>query len=394
MASQPETPRTMSGVPALQGDAGAPRALFLPSTFGEAMRFSEMMAAGNFVPAHLRGKPGDCFAVLAQAARWGMDPFAVGNKTYFVNDRMAYESQLVAAVVNSSGMLKGRLRIDWHGAGDELRCVVTGTIKGEDKPHAIEQAIKTITVKNSSLWKQSPQMQLAYYTQRLWGRLYTPEVLLGVYTEDEVREMGPANARNIGPAVVAPTRAQTLAPKPTQVIEADATATAINDIATQTAEVADNLAAVAETVRQPTPSIYTEKPMDGDFADANETTQDDETGETVDAETGEVLTEDAGAEPTAEEVAAVEATAEAVSPVPTEINGITVPTNEAEWEKLVADALSSIKIRNTSAKISNFQKKFGEVFNLATPEIRKQIDDAMEAQLRKINTPPEDAGKY
>ena len=46
--------------------------------------------------------------------------------------------------------------------------------------------IKTIKTRNSPLWTQDPEQQLAYYTKRAWARLYCPEVLLGVYAEDEV----------------------------------------------------------------------------------------------------------------------------------------------------------------------------------------------------------------
>jgi hypothetical protein len=207
----------LRGIEASAGGAVAPRTNFLPSNFAEAMELAKVMAAGNFVPPHLRGVPGDCLAVVMQSSRWGMDPFAVGNKTYFVNNRMAYESQLVAAVVNSSGRLKETLDVVWEGEGEKLKCIVTGTIKGETRPKVIEQEISTITTRNSPLWKQSPRVQLAYYTQRAWARVYTPEVLLGVYSVDEIEEMGIDNARQVGPA--APTRAGLTSAKVERVIQ-------------------------------------------------------------------------------------------------------------------------------------------------------------------------------
>ncbi|VFS64074.1 RecT family [Kluyvera cryocrescens] len=54
------------------------------------------------VPAHLAGKPADCLAVTMQAAQWGMNPFAVAQKTHVVNGTLGYEAQLVNAVVSSS----------------------------------------------------------------------------------------------------------------------------------------------------------------------------------------------------------------------------------------------------------------------------------------------------
>lgn len=177
---------------------------FLPSTMAEAMELGKLMCLSNFVPPHLRNKPGDCLAVVLQAGRWGMDPFAVANKTYFVQDRMAYEAQLVNAVLNARAPLDGRLQISWDGEGAALTCKVTGRIKGDPEPHTIWQELGTITTKNSPLWKSSPRQQLAYYTTRMWARLFCPEVLLGVYTEDEARDMGPIEAD--GSQVIPPAR--------------------------------------------------------------------------------------------------------------------------------------------------------------------------------------------
>ena len=169
-------------------DGNAPRAMFLPATMGEAMELARLMAGSNFVPPHLRGKPGDCLAVVMQANRWAMDPFAVGSKTYFVSDKIGYEAQLVNAVINASGALDGRLHHEWEGKDNELVCTVTGKIKGDDRVKTRRVAIKTITTRNSPLWKQDPEQQLAYYASRAWVRLNAPEVLMGIYTPDELRQ--------------------------------------------------------------------------------------------------------------------------------------------------------------------------------------------------------------
>lgn len=194
----------LKGIDSTSGDGGAPRALFLPSGFGEAMELAKLMSAGLAVPPHLRGKPADCLAVLMQSARWGLDPFAVASKSYFVNDRMAYEAQLVIAVLNTSGVLKGRLDIQWERTETDLICTVTGTLKADTRPKQVQQGMSSIKVKNSPLWIAAPQQQLGYYTSRMWARLFAPEVLLGVYTVDEIQEMGVENAREAVPA--APTR--------------------------------------------------------------------------------------------------------------------------------------------------------------------------------------------
>lgn len=179
----------LKGIESKDGDGGASRALFQPRNMGEAMEVAKIMSAGNFIPPHLRNKPGDCLAVVMQSARWGMDPFAVGNKTYFVNDRIAYESQLVNAVINAAHALDGRLDIEWSGEGNNLECTVTGFVKGDPKPKTRAVKISTITTRSSQLWKQDPEQQIAYYATRAWVRLHAPEVLMGVYTPDEIKSV-------------------------------------------------------------------------------------------------------------------------------------------------------------------------------------------------------------
>lgn len=174
------------------------RTSFLPGNMGEAMQLASLMADSNFVPLKLRDRAGDCLAIVMQASRWGMDPFAVANKAYFVKDGSppAWEAQLVNAVVNTSGALMGRLDIEYTGDGAALRCTVTGYLKADPgRPKVKTQSIARVKTQNSPLWKDDPEQQLGYYTTRAWARLHCPEVLLGVYTPDEDPDYEPDKMR-------------------------------------------------------------------------------------------------------------------------------------------------------------------------------------------------------
>lgn len=158
------------------------------NSFSELEKFSGFMAVSNFVPKHLRGKQADCLAVLLQSMRWEMDPFSVAQKTYFVNDGMAYEAQLINAVVLSCAQLKSLPKLEWSGEGEGLKCKCSGVFIGEDESREFEAEMKTITTRNSPLWKQQPKQQLGYFALRAWARLYCPDVLMGVYTKDEMED--------------------------------------------------------------------------------------------------------------------------------------------------------------------------------------------------------------
>lgn len=168
-------------------DTGAGGGMLTPRSFGEVVAFADLMARSDIaIPKHLRNNAGACMAVTMQALRWELDPFAIANKSYFVSDRIAYEAQLIAAVVVTRAPIKRRPDYQFTGEGPTLRCKVSvemldGSIKEYESP-----PFAAITTKNSPLWKSDPQQQLGYYSVRAWARRHAPEVILGVYTPDEL----------------------------------------------------------------------------------------------------------------------------------------------------------------------------------------------------------------
>lgn len=158
------------------------------NSMGEVMEFAKLMAvAEGAVPRHLRGSPGACLAVVVQAVEWKMSPFAVANKSYFVNDRIAFESQLIHAIIEARAPLERRLKERYIGEGPTRQCIVSGIMRGEDEPREVTSPmVKDIKVKNSPLWTSDPDQQLFYYTSRAWARRICPDVILGVYTPDEL----------------------------------------------------------------------------------------------------------------------------------------------------------------------------------------------------------------
>ncbi len=179
---------------------GTAAAIFSPEGMDRLVRFATLMADSKAtVPAHLAGKPADCLAVTMQAAQWGMNPFAVAQKTHVVNGTLGYEAQLVNAVVQNSGAIKGRFHYEYRGEGASLECRVGAVIRGEQEITWNEWlCISSITTKNSPLWKTNPKQQFGYLQVKNWARAHTPGAILGVYTPDELEER-PRVERDITP---------------------------------------------------------------------------------------------------------------------------------------------------------------------------------------------------
>jgi len=191
------------------------------------MRLAEVMATGRAtLPKHFNGNPADCLAVVMQSMQWKMNPFAVAQKTHLVNGVLGYEAQLVNAVITTCAPVVDRLHYEWYGAwekvigkftiknGDKgeyrvpgwkledeqgLGVKVWATFRGEDEPRVLELLLAQARTRNSTLWADDPRQQLAYLATKRWSRLYCPDVILGVYSPDELEETAPT-IRDVSPA--------------------------------------------------------------------------------------------------------------------------------------------------------------------------------------------------
>jgi len=189
------------------------------SAMNSMVSLAEIMSTGKAtIPREYQGSPGDCLAVVMQSVQWGMNPFAVAQKTHFVSGKIGYEAQLVNAVINSLAPTKDRLHFEWFGdwtkvigkfeikRGDKgeyrtpgwkladeegLGIKVWATLKGEDEPRVLELLLAQARTRNSTLWADDPKQQLAYLATKRWSRLYCPDVIMGVYTPDELEEEKP-----------------------------------------------------------------------------------------------------------------------------------------------------------------------------------------------------------
>lgn len=184
-------------------------ALMQPRNGKELMDMANMMSSsGSMIREFYRGNPGDCAALIMICQPYGFNPFMVSWKTYKASKNadapISFEGQLVNAMVNQSAPVKGRLKYTYDGEGQTRRCTVVGIDKetGEEITYTSPQ-IKDIPVKNSPSWKGDPDQQLGYYSARAWARRHFPELLLGVYTREEIEE-APRAPRDVTPREAKP----------------------------------------------------------------------------------------------------------------------------------------------------------------------------------------------
>lgn len=163
---------------------------FMPSSYFELREMARDMASGGItVRQQFRENIFACMQVICDALHWGMLPTQVMRKAYVIKDTVCYEAQLIHAVVNTRAGLVDDLEVKYEGEGPTLRCVVTGTLdRGKRSAREYKSPmLKDIKTKNSPLWESDPEQQLHYFGTRNWARRWCPEVILGVYTKEEIQ---------------------------------------------------------------------------------------------------------------------------------------------------------------------------------------------------------------
>ena len=160
----------------------------LPAPLEQLYEVADLLATGGvLVPKAFRGQRELCLGVAYQAALWGTDPVATINKAYVVNDRIAYEAQLINAIV--LGHLKDRPNYTFNGAGATRQCRVVATPKAGGEREYTSPQLGQIKVRNSPLWVTDPDQQLSYMSIRAWSRRHMPDVLLGIYAVEELQSV-------------------------------------------------------------------------------------------------------------------------------------------------------------------------------------------------------------
>jgi hypothetical protein len=205
---------------ALSNGTSAGALLMVGDSMDRLERIAEMMFTGRAtIPQHLRQSKGDCFAVVLQSMQWGMNPFAVAQKTHISQSgALGYEAQLISAALSASGALKedpeyefigdwnkvlgkveerksdkgGKYYVPSYTKQDEagLGVICRATLKGESKPRELMVMLSQCYPRFSTQWATDPKQQICYVAVRKWGRLHKPGVLLGVYTPEELEQSG------------------------------------------------------------------------------------------------------------------------------------------------------------------------------------------------------------
>lgn len=222
----------------VKNSALAPREAGMPAVtmgFGSLQSFelmqcaAKLLSSSTLVPVAYRAwdeKKGDnpnalanCVVSLNMAQRMGADPLMVMQNLYIVEGRPSWSSQWIIAAINGCGRFSP-LRFDMKDLGPKeveyevtkwvnrervtnrhkatvqnLECIAWAIEKETgariDSPRvSVEMAVKEGWYgKSGSKWQTMPEVMLRYRTASFFGKLYAPELLMGLQSVEEAQDV-------------------------------------------------------------------------------------------------------------------------------------------------------------------------------------------------------------
>ena len=168
-----------------------------PDRFEIAGKMAVSLSKSTIVPKEYQGNPSNGLIAIELANRLGVSPLMVMQNLYVVYGRPSWSAQYMIAMINSSGKYDFELQFDEktdkNGKPFSCQCwterhgrKVTGPIIDMDMARAEGWLNKT-----GSKWQTMPQMMLRYRAASFFGRMNCPELTMGIYTREEVVELGP-----------------------------------------------------------------------------------------------------------------------------------------------------------------------------------------------------------
>lgn len=150
---------------------------------------AEQIARSTIIPKEFAGSPANCLIALEMAHRIGAGVLQVMQSLYVVHGHPSWSGQFVIAAVNSTKRFTS-LRFEFNA--DKTSCVAVAEdpdgniLKGPEV--SVEMAKKEGWWQRNPKWQNLTELMLMYRSGTFFGRVYCPDVLMGMREQYEVIE--------------------------------------------------------------------------------------------------------------------------------------------------------------------------------------------------------------
>lgn len=158
--------------------------------FELAQRKAKALASSDLVPKEYKGNVANCLLAMEVAERTKSSPLAVMQNLNIIHGKPAWSSSFIIAALNACGRFSP---LRFKMTADSCTAIATDRETGEvleGPPVTIQMAKDEGWYnKQGSKWKTMPELMLRYRAAAFFGRLYAPDILMGMYEQNEVVDM-------------------------------------------------------------------------------------------------------------------------------------------------------------------------------------------------------------
>ena len=159
-----------------------------------ARNFAQDLSKSTMIPMQYQNNYANCLVALEYANRTGQSPLQVMQSLDVIKGTPAWRSKALIGMVNTSGKYDEDLHFSYgkDDKGEIISCFAWTKQNGElveGIPYTMAKAKKEgLLNKNNSYWEKDHVLMLTYRAVSRFASINCPEITLGLYTTEEVRD--------------------------------------------------------------------------------------------------------------------------------------------------------------------------------------------------------------
>ena len=169
--------------------------------FDLIQRKAKALSASTMIPKDYQKNIPNTLVALEMAHRIGASPLMVMQNLHIINGKPSWSSSFIIAALNTCGRFTA---LRFVATKTSCKAVAVENATGEllEGPEVTLEMAKTNNW--GSKWKTMPDLMLRYRAAAFFGRLYAPEIMMGMHTEFENQDIQPKGVSHVQ-ALLTPT---------------------------------------------------------------------------------------------------------------------------------------------------------------------------------------------
>jgi hypothetical protein len=174
--------------------------LAIYENFAQTKEIANALSSSDLVPDHFKKKPANVLIALEFAHRNDISPFAAMQSLFVIHGRVGLTASMAISLARKHNVWKSLVyKVEGEGA--------TLAVTAIAKLHDDSEATATVSMRmandagwsKNAIYKSIPEQMLKYRAAVFLIRSHFPEVLFGMQTVEELRDVDAATAKNVTP---------------------------------------------------------------------------------------------------------------------------------------------------------------------------------------------------